>query len=44
MKIAGLTLDFERMAAPLPLWHARVCRDDWQQAAIAARQGGGEAG
>ena len=41
MLIPGLTLDFARMAAPLPLWHARVNRDDWEQAAVAVRQGKG---
>jgi Ni,Fe-hydrogenase III large subunit/Ni,Fe-hydrogenase III component G len=41
MMIAGLNLDLVRLAAALPVWHGRVARDDWQQAAVAVRQAQG---
>ena len=41
MPLAGLTLDLERLHAPVPIWHGRIARDDWQEAAIAVRRAGG---
>jgi len=44
MRLAGLNLDLERLRAPLPIWHGRIAREDWQDAAVAARQAGGREG
>jgi Ni,Fe-hydrogenase III large subunit/Ni,Fe-hydrogenase III component G len=41
MKITGLDLSFERLPAPLPIWHARVDRDAWRAAAQAVAGAGG---
>ena len=41
MRIGGLDLAFERLAAPLPIWHARVDRAGWTAAAQAVAQRGG---
>ncbi len=41
MRIADLDLHFERLHGPLPMWHAQVTADDWQQAAIAVHLMGG---
>lgn len=41
MRIAGLDLELERLAAPLPIWHAVVDRDRWQAAAAAVAHAGG---
>jgi len=35
VQIPGLELDFERIAAPLPIWRARVDAEQWQAAAVA---------
>ena len=41
MKIPGLTTDLQRVAAPVPMWHARVTADDWRAAAFSVRDAGG---
>ncbi|MEI8324299.1 MAG: NADH-quinone oxidoreductase subunit C [Betaproteobacteria bacterium] len=41
MKLAGLNLDLQAMAAPVPIWHAGVNPQDWSAAALALRDGGG---
>jgi len=39
--IPGLELSFDRLAAPLPIWRARVDADQWQVAARAVATGEG---
>jgi len=41
MGIARLDLPFERLPAPLPMWHARVDRAQWLAAAGSVAQSGG---
>ncbi|MCO5106885.1 MAG: nickel-dependent hydrogenase large subunit [Burkholderiaceae bacterium] len=41
MRLHGLDLAFERLAAPLPIWRARVAHDDWLRAAQAVAAAGG---
>jgi Ni,Fe-hydrogenase III large subunit/Ni,Fe-hydrogenase III component G len=41
MRIGSLELAFERLPAPLPIWHARVDRVQWSAAAEAVAQRGG---
>lgn len=41
MLIPGLDLVFERFAAQLPIWRARVNADQWRAAAQAVAEGGG---
>ncbi len=41
MKISGLNVELARMPAPVPIWHARITRDDWLTAASSVRQAGG---
>ena len=38
---SGLDLSFERLPAPLPIWHAQVTRDEWLVAARAVADAGG---
>ncbi len=41
MRIADLDLQLQRLHGPLPRWYARVCADDWLQAAIGVHRSGG---
>jgi Ni,Fe-hydrogenase III large subunit/Ni,Fe-hydrogenase III component G len=41
VQIPGLTLDLERLPAPLPIWRGSVDADVWQVAARAVAQAGG---
>ncbi len=41
MLLPAMSLGLQRLPAPLPIWHARVSRDDWLAAASAVREGGG---
>jgi Ni,Fe-hydrogenase III large subunit len=41
MTIPGLTLDLQRLPAPVPIWRARVSAADWCSAAAAVREAGG---
>lgn len=41
MKLSGLELVFDRLAAPLPIWRARISPEDWQPAALAVAAAGG---
>lgn len=41
MPLSGLGLEFESLAAPLPMMRAHVTRDDWQRAARAVADAGG---
>ncbi|OOG41109.1 NADH-quinone oxidoreductase subunit C [Polaromonas sp. A23] len=41
MKIPGLSLELQRLLAPVPTWHARITLADWQVAALAVREAGG---
>ncbi len=41
MQISGLNVSWQRVAAPVPIWHARVTADDWRTAAGAVREAGG---
>lgn len=41
MKIPGLSLELQRLLAPVPIWHACVTLADWQVAALAVREAGG---
>ena len=41
MRIPGLELEFDRLPAPLPVWHASVDADAWQVAARAVAATGG---
>ena len=41
MKMAGLNVELQALAAPVPIGHATVSADDWRAAASAAREGGG---
>ncbi|MBX3614334.1 MAG: NADH-quinone oxidoreductase subunit C [Burkholderiaceae bacterium] len=41
MVLHGLDFAFERLAAPLPIWRARVAHDDWLRAAQAVAAAGG---
>ena len=41
MEIFGLNLTLQRMAAPVPVWRARVAAADWVPAAMAVREAGG---
>jgi Ni,Fe-hydrogenase III large subunit len=41
MQLGGLNLDFTRLGAPVPTWHAHVNADDWCAAAGVVRESGG---
>jgi len=41
MKISGFDLEFERVAAPVPIWHGSMLRADWRSAAEQVRETGG---
>ena len=41
MDIPGLTLDLQRVPAPVPIWRASVSADDWRATALAVREAGG---
>ena len=41
MQIPGLELEFDTLAAPVPIWHAQVSPQQWQTAATAVRAAGG---
>lgn len=41
MKISGLNVELQQMAAPVPIWFARIAVVDWLSAAHAVREAGG---
>ena len=41
MKIPGLEVEFSAVAAPVPIWHARVTAQEWSAAAGLVRERGG---
>jgi len=41
MKISGLNVELQQMAAPVPIWFARIALADWLTAARAVREAGG---
>jgi len=41
MKMAGVNLELQALAAPVPIWHAAATADDWRAAAGAVRESGG---
>ncbi len=41
MKIIGLHFELHELAAPVPIWQARVSADDWCDAAVVVRESGG---
>ena len=41
MKMAGVNVELQALAAPVPIWHAAVAADDWRAAASAVRESGG---
>ncbi len=41
MKIPGLDVEFNMLAAPVPIWHARVTAQEWLAAAGVVRERGG---
>ncbi len=41
MKISGLNVELQRMAAPVPIWYASILADDWLATAYAVREAGG---
>ncbi len=41
MQMPGVNIDFQRVLAPVPVWHACGTADDWRAVAFAAREAGG---
>ena len=41
MRIPGLDLEFTSLPAPVPIWHAQVTAEQWQDAATTVRDEGG---
>src|SRR5665647_3127252 len=41
MKISGLNVELQRMAAPVPIWYASILANDWLATAYAVREAGG---
>jgi Ni,Fe-hydrogenase III large subunit/Ni,Fe-hydrogenase III component G len=41
MRLCGIDAPFERFPAPLPMWRAKISREQWLSAAVAVKDGGG---